>query len=265
MTKIFSFVEFVVNFDSIIINLSSQRRYHTCLECDAQFSSISRFLAHTQKNCSKNFTCKHCEKIITSNNKFHKHVRLHHNKTLSQRFVEEENNHINLSISRFTFSITFKSMTASTKSSYLFIIMTKAQIARFIEFSIDSSITSTNLVVLIAFKSSHRHKHTCKFFTTSSSSFQTSVLLHFTFLQKITIMKSKFYYFNISSIISRSTSAILKSSHHSITMMNASIVCSSAFSSILFEISILSHITSKIYMIMKKLFEMFAKKQFKKK
>ena len=176
------FIELVANLDSIIINSSS--RFHICFECDVQFSSISRLLTHAQKSCNKVYTCKHCEKIFTSNNKFHKHVRLRHikksynNKTLKQRFVEREDNHINLSISRFIFSITFKSITASAKSSYLFIIMTKAQVARFIEFSIDSSITSTNLIVLTAFKSSHSHKYTRMSFTFSSSSSQTSMLKH---------------------------------------------------------------------------------------
>ena len=142
ITKIFSFVEFVANFDQVIINSSS--RFHRCFECDVEFSSTSRLLTHTQKNCFKNFTCKHCEKIFASNNKFHEHVRLYHirksysNKTSRQRFVEKENNHINSSISRFIFSITFKSMTASTKLSYLFISMTKAFVACFL-------ISSSNL------------------------------------------------------------------------------------------------------------------------
>ena len=109
-------------------------------------------------------------------------MRLHYikknynNKTLKQRFVEEKNNHINLSILLFISSITFKSMTTSTKSSYLFISITKAQIVRFIEFSIDFSITSTNLIVSVAFKSSRHHKFTCMFYIFSSSSSQTSML-----------------------------------------------------------------------------------------
>ena len=177
MTKIFS--ELVANFDSIIINFSSQK-YHRCFECDVQFSSISRFLIHAQKNCNKIYTCKHCEKTFTSNNKLHMHVRLHHikfDKTLKQRFVEERNNHINLSISRFIFSTTFKSMTASTKSLYLFIFITKAQVARFIVFSVDFSSMNS-----VTFKSSRRHEFTCMFFTISLNSFQTSILLHFTSL-----------------------------------------------------------------------------------
>ena len=143
ITKKFSFVEFVANFDQIIINSSS--RFHRYFECDAEFSSTSRFLTHTQKNCSKNFTCKHCEKIFALNNKFHEHVRLHYikksynNKTLKQHFVERKNNHINLSISCFI-----------------------------------SSITS---IVSIAFKSRH-YKFTCMFFIFSSNSLRILILSH---------------------------------------------------------------------------------------
>ena len=184
ITKIFLFSSISeINLNQTIIDSSSQK-YHRCLECDAQFSSISRFLTHAQKSCNKVYTCKHCEKIFTSNNKFHEHVRLHHikksysNKTLKQRFVEEKNSHIDL-LNSFILSITFKSMTASTKSSHLFIFMTKTQIARSIEFSVDSSISSMNLIVLIAAsKSSHSHRHTRMSFTFSLSSIQTSRLKH---------------------------------------------------------------------------------------
>ena len=235
ITKIFSFVELVANFDSIIINFSSQRRYHTCLECDVQFSSTSRFLAHTQKSCFKNFTCKHCKRAFASNNKFHEHVRLHHikknynNKTLRQRFVEKKNSHINLSISRFISSITFKSMTTSTRSSSLVIFMTKAQIARSIVFSVDFSITSMNSV---AFKSSRRHESTCTRFT-------FSITFRFMF-------------------------ASTKSSSLIISITKASVVCFFTFSSSSFRISILSHTTSKIHMFMNDLFEIFAEISNKK-
>ena len=236
MTKIFS--ELVANFDSIIINFSS--RFHICSECDVQFSSISRFLVHTQKSCFKNFTCKHCEKTFASHNKFHEHVRLRHDKkmfdkTLKQRFLERENNHINLSTSHFIFSITFKSMTISTKSSYLFISMTKAQVARFIEFSIDFSITSINLIASTA--------------------------------SVVSIVSIKSFYFTKSLTASESTSAILKSSYHSIIMINASIVCFFTFSLTSSRSSIASHqksFTLKFYMIMKKLFKIFAEKSNKK-
>ena len=167
ITKIFSFSSiFETNFNQTIIDSSSQK-YHRCFEYDVHFSSISRFLIHAQKNCNKVYTCKHCEKIFTSNNKLYMHLRLHHfkfNKTSRQRFVERRDNHINSSISLFISSTTFKSMTTSAKLLYLFISLTKAQIVRSIEFSIDFSITSTNLVVSIAFKSSRHYKSTCMLF-----------------------------------------------------------------------------------------------------
>ena len=74
-------------------------------------------------------------------------------------------------------------MTTSTKSSYLFIFITKAQIVRFIEFSIDFSITSMNSIV--------------------------------------SIVSIEFFYFVTFSITFELTSALLKFSYHSIIMMNA--------------------------------------------
>ena len=109
------------------------------------FVNITIFNSYA-KNCFKFFTCKHCERIFTSNNKLHIHIRLHYikfNKTSKQRSFEKRNNHINLSISRFNFSIT--------------------------------------LMNSIAFKLSRRYEFTCMFFTILSSLFQTSILLYFTF------------------------------------------------------------------------------------
>ena len=94
---------------------------------------------------------------------------------MRQRLVEREDNHIKLSISHSISSITFKSMTTSAKSLYLFIFITKAQVARFIEFSIDFSITSMNSIESITFTSSRHYKFTCM---SSSNSSQTSTLKH---------------------------------------------------------------------------------------
>ena len=153
------------SFDSVIVEPSP--RYHTCPECAAQFSSISRLLAHTQKDCSNAFTCKHCEEAFASNNKLHEHVRLHHekgydNKTLGQRLAERGGSHIDFpntpitskisreaiatsprtvakpsrlprpmstAITAPTSPITAKSMAASAEPSYLSIPMAKAQAA----------------------------------------------------------------------------------------------------------------------------------------
>ena len=135
LTKTFSSLEIKSN--SIIINSSS--RYHICLKCTTQFSSISRLLAHAQKSCIKLITCKHCELIFSSNNKLHEYARLHHKtfiKTLKQRFVEEKSKHVNLLVTSVfvttlinsfvissTQSTTFKSMSTSAMSSNLFIFM----------------------------------------------------------------------------------------------------------------------------------------------
>ena len=53
----------------------SSLQYHSCPKCNAQFSSTSRLLQHTQKDCFK-LACKHCEESFNSNNKLHEHVRL---------------------------------------------------------------------------------------------------------------------------------------------------------------------------------------------
>ena len=229
MTKIF--FEFVVNFDSIIINSSS--RFH--------ISSTSRLLAHTQKNCFKSFTCKHCEKIFTSNNKLHMHVRVHHiksDKTLRQYFVEEKSSHINL-FNSFTSSITSRTMTASAKSSYLIISMTKAQVVCFITISVNSFITSKISREAIATNSK---------LITKSSRFSRSTLI-------------------ISLILSITFKLMFASTRSSlliISMTKTSVACFFTSSSNSFRTSILSHTTRKIYMTMKKLFEMFAEKTRRK-
>ena len=263
LTKTFSSLEIKSN--SIIINSSS--RYHICLECTTQFSSISRLLAHAQKSCTKFITCKHCELIFSSNNKLHEHVRLHHKtsiKTLKQRFVEEGSKHVNLfvtsvsvtalassSIISSILSTTFRSMSASARSFHFFNSMVQAQAACL---STSSSNTSTNLAasaasVALTICSELASDH--KFIATSSS--------------KVLLVRSGFDYSIISSITFRSTTTISESSHHSITMIKASVACSLTSSSTSSQISMISLQKSlKSYMIMNDLFVMFAENQFKK-
>ena len=88
-SQTFAFV-LTINFDQIIINFSS--RYHRCFECVVQFSSISRFFIHVQKNdCIKIFTCKQCDEIFASNNKLYEHLRHYKNndKTLKYCFKKK--------------------------------------------------------------------------------------------------------------------------------------------------------------------------------
>ena len=239
IAKIFSISE--INLDQTIIDFSSQK-YHRCFECDAQFSLTSRLLTHTQKNCFKSFTCKHCEKIFALNNKFHEHVRLHKkmsDKTLRQRFVERRDNHINSSNSRSTFSITFKLMTISTKSLYLIISMTKAQVVCFITSSINSFITS---------------KISREAITTNSKSI--TKLSRFSRFTLITLL--------ILSTTFKSMFVSTKSSFLIISMTKTFVACFFTSSTSSFRTSILSHTISKIYMIMKNLFEMFVEKSSKR-
>ena len=67
-----------------------------------------------------------------------------------------------------------------------------------------------------------------------------------------------------STFTFKSTSTTTKFSQHSISMQKTSMICSFTSSSNSFRISILSYIASKIYMIIKKLFEMFVEKTRRK-
>ena len=55
-------------------------QYHSCLNCSASFSSLTRLLQHTQEAVCKKAVCKHCEGAFDSKNKLHEHVRQHHAK-----------------------------------------------------------------------------------------------------------------------------------------------------------------------------------------
>ncbi|KAG6994224.1 hypothetical protein G7Y79_00046g082750 [Physcia stellaris] len=53
--------------------------YHSCVECSAHFSSMSRLLQHTQYHCTgSQVTCKHCDAGFNSKNKLHDHIREYH-------------------------------------------------------------------------------------------------------------------------------------------------------------------------------------------
>ncbi|KAG6985286.1 hypothetical protein G7Y79_00126g102010 [Physcia stellaris] len=55
--------------------------YHSCVECSAQFSSMSRLLEHTRQEtacCNTKAICKHCEQGFNSKNKLHDHIREYH-------------------------------------------------------------------------------------------------------------------------------------------------------------------------------------------
>ena len=138
--------------DQVIIN--PPPRYHSCLQCDAQFSSMSRLLAHAQKDCTRAFTCKHCDEAFTSNNKLHEHLRHHSkiaDKTLRHRFKEEGSNYNNWPVtSSFspaspTSPTAPRSMSASITPPHLSNSMARAQLACHITPPASPPITSMDL------------------------------------------------------------------------------------------------------------------------
>ena len=154
-----SFVsEFVANTNQTIINFSSQ--YHNCSQCVVAFSSLLRLLQHVKKNDCIKITCKHCEEKFNSNNKFHEHVRQHHNQKNFVTFVQKIEMKSNAFI---TFSITFRSTSAIFKHSFHSIIMMKtSMICSFLS----SSISSRTSIL------SHQEKHiTSKIYMTMNDLF----------------------------------------------------------------------------------------------
>ena len=49
--------------------------YHHCKLCNASFSSIARLIRHTQENTCNKPCCRHCEKVFSSKNLLHRHLR----------------------------------------------------------------------------------------------------------------------------------------------------------------------------------------------
>ena len=192
---------------------------------------------------------------------------MHHKtsiKTLRQRFVEEGSKHANLlvtsapvtalassSIIPSTLSTTSRSMSTSVRSSHLSNSMIQAQAACS---STSSSNTSTNLAASAASAA----LAICSGLASDHKSIATSS-------SKTLLVRSESDYSIISSITSRSTTAISEPSHHSITMIKASVACPFTPPPTSPQISMISLQKSfKPYMIMNDLFVMFAENQFRK-
>ena len=99
----------------------SSSQYHLCVECFAQFSSMTRLLNHIkQVSCSK-VICKHCEQDFNFKNKLHDHIRELHTQKSVTSFVTSKNSNLRSSTSEFTYKIKKKlsvnSLTSSTSSS----------------------------------------------------------------------------------------------------------------------------------------------------
>ena len=194
IAKIFSFSSiFEASLDQTIINSSSlSSQYHRCSQCFMKFSSTSRFLNHTQKNDCNKITCKLCEAVFTSNNKLHKHVRLHHNQkavTFSKTMIMRSKFHM-LDTSSAIFKLTSTIQTFSHQS----IIMMKASVVCSPSFSSRSSTFShqkfymimNDLFVMFVDKKKRSKKslniiHKRMRFSRFSMSDQTQIINYFKF------------------------------------------------------------------------------------
>ena len=100
---------------SSVSSASFSSQYHSCLNCFAFFSSLTRLLQHIQIVCQK-VVCKQCEKIFESKNKLHDHIRQHHAKKIvkdaSRRNFNRERDKISTTISS-TISTIISSKTTS--------------------------------------------------------------------------------------------------------------------------------------------------------
>ena len=200
-------LEFIAKSFIFISNSSSQ--YHSCVECFAHFSSMSRLLKHTQFHCTNSkVICKHCEQNFNFKNKFHEHIREQHiqksNINSNFRFFTSECLHFSIA----TFNITSKQTEIATMLITRNFISKRVEIVAF-NCSFVSSIffaTFTSISESISLECSHlsiatrnitsklMKKLSINLFAFSTSFFRTSVRKH----QKFHVQK---FYFIIDDLI----------------------------------------------------------------
>ena len=172
-----------------ISNSSSQ--YHSCVECFAHFSSMSRLLEHTQFHCTNSqVICKHCNADFNFKNKFHEHIREHHAQKFVISIVTSKNSNFRALTLEFTYKIMKKSAVVCSFVSSIFA-------ATFT--SISESISSKCSHLSIAtfnITSKSMKKLSVNSFTSTISFFRTSVRKH----QELHIQK---FYFIIDDLIRR--------------------------------------------------------------
>ena len=213
--------------------LHSSSQYHTCSQCFAKFSFISRLLQHTQKNNCFKATCKHCEKIFSSNNKLHEHVRLKH----ARRFVNFATSFANSFVSR-TFLKASQSSISTFKTLHAFSL--QISFTSFITFSHKSSLshhkshiklymTIDDLYVMFAKKKQKSSLDNIQINTFSSLIRQTHIIDYFNFICNIALntsikFKASKYELSIVSILSinqRSRSSQAQNSKQSSNVSNS--------------------------------------------
>ena len=164
-------------------------QYHSCLNCFAFFSFLTRLLQHNQSICKK-VVCKHCEKIFESNNKFHEHVRQHHTKSVKSEIIKVSKRNFNRERNRSNISIS-TNISTSTTPSISSKTTTKFSISRPVTLSEQTRNSSSSLVTSAAIAS----------FTSSSISLETFTTM---FRKSVTTqMRSRFSLFTSKRILKR--------------------------------------------------------------
>ena len=130
-------------FTSSASSASFSSQYHSCLNCFAFFSFLTRLLQHNQSICKK-VVCKHCERAFESNNKFHEHVCQHHTKSVKNMIIKDASRR-NFNREKDKSSTTI-SQTTTIFSSKLTKTTTKISIFRFVTLSERSRNLSTSFV-----------------------------------------------------------------------------------------------------------------------
>ena len=169
--------------DSHISHFSSQ--YHLCVECFAQFSSMTRLLEHTkQVSCSK-MICKHCEQNFNFKNKLHEHIREHHvSKSIASfiSFITFENSNLRVSTSEFTYKLKKKSTITCSSVSFASSILSATSRNQIFSAKIASRSVSSKcsnlFIATLNITSKSMKKLSINSFTFSTSSFRTSVSKH---------------------------------------------------------------------------------------
>ena len=167
-------------------------QYHSCLNCFAFFSSLTRLLQHTQKIVYKKIVCKHCEKIFDSKNKFHEHIRQHHATKKMNKFVSKRNFNRKRNKSSTISSTISKSISSTT--------ITKFSISRSVTFSKRSRNSSISLVIfatiaLATSKRSHFSLFTFKFTSKFAKTASINLFISFaTFSSRFRKSISKFHF-----------------------------------------------------------------------
>ena len=90
--------------------------YHHCKLCNASFSSIARLIRHTQENICNKPSCRHCEKVFSSKNRLHQHLREECQKQRHRSSPSPSPKSLSRSSSRSSFKCSSPSSTACSST-----------------------------------------------------------------------------------------------------------------------------------------------------